>query len=528
MRHKFLKTLLCISICCLSHHLLQAQSYGCTDSLALNFDPFAQLNNGACVYPISSITLPSATALPQAVEEISGQIFDNGHLWAHNDAGNSPTLFSIDTGNGSIKRRIHIANYPNVDWEAITADNYYLYIGDIGNNNGTRTDLRVLKIAKTDLYKNPNKPIDTVNVVQVLPFRYGRQTSFSSSSNHNWDSEAMVFYKDTIHIFSKNRGNLSTYHYKLPAYTSNSSPYVLYPTDSFNVGVQITDASISQHGVLALVGYNTAGLTAVSMWLFSEYRNTRFFKSSRRKVDLSSVLTYGQVEGICFTNHARGFISNEKVTQGPFVVNNTLRRFDISQLVMYKYRKPTPIPIIGLPFAQLEHGEGAPWFHYSSGTFTNNSINQVSNTVWKLTTKDNINATPVQSQIIQDNITGPFPYTIDSFPCILQMNAGNLIGSDSTSIQLKYTISGNKGYRHHPFTLPIKVFPNPARDMIMCETVPEIYPIQISIFDMWQRQVLQKSLLNNTFIDIGSLKPGIYNLSVHYAEGFHSFRFLKE
>ena len=92
--------------------------------------------------------------LPNTVSETSGLLFLKGTLITHNDSGDDANLYELDTLSGSISRTISITNATNVDWEDITQDETYIYIGDFGNNNGNRQDLKVYKILKTDYINN--------------------------------------------------------------------------------------------------------------------------------------------------------------------------------------------------------------------------------------------------------------------------------------------------------------------------------------------------------------------------------------
>ena len=79
--------------------------------------------------------------LSNEISETSGLIFHNGKLITHNDSGNTPQLFEIDTVSYQITRTVTLSNVANIDWEDIAQDSEYIYIGDFGNNLGTRTDL---------------------------------------------------------------------------------------------------------------------------------------------------------------------------------------------------------------------------------------------------------------------------------------------------------------------------------------------------------------------------------------------------
>lgn len=139
---------------------LSAQISGCTDPQATNYNPDATQNDGSCVYPPTSVPLSVVVnALPQAVNETSGLIYWNGGLWTHNDSGNPPELYKLDTLSGQILQTIIISGVQNIDWEDIAQDETHIYIGDFGNNAGNRTDLKVLKISKTDIPASGNASV---------------------------------------------------------------------------------------------------------------------------------------------------------------------------------------------------------------------------------------------------------------------------------------------------------------------------------------------------------------------------------
>ena len=49
----------------------------------------------------------------------------------------------------------------NSDWEEISQDDGYIYLGDFGNNTGDRTDLHILRVEKSSL-KSGKPSIDTI------------------------------------------------------------------------------------------------------------------------------------------------------------------------------------------------------------------------------------------------------------------------------------------------------------------------------------------------------------------------------
>ena len=109
---------------------------------------------------------------------------------------------------------IRISNASNSDWEDITYDGHYLYIGDFGNNvSGNRTNLRIYKID----FKNVTPTTDNINA-EILHFSYENQTDFTrqNANETDFDCEAMVYYNNKIHLFTKQWISNQTAHYTLP------------------------------------------------------------------------------------------------------------------------------------------------------------------------------------------------------------------------------------------------------------------------------------------------------------------------
>ena len=169
---------------------------GCTDPNAQNFNANAQWNDGSCLYDSLFIAPSEITLLSTVLNENSGLFFRNDTIWTHNDSGNSSTLFALDTF-GTLLRQVVVANATNVDWEAISFAGNYGYVGDFGNNVGTRTNLKLYRFAISDL-QNDSISVDSIS------FAYSNQTSFTSNAQTNFDAEAFIVINDTVHVFTKN------------------------------------------------------------------------------------------------------------------------------------------------------------------------------------------------------------------------------------------------------------------------------------------------------------------------------------
>ncbi len=72
-----------------------------------------------------------------------------GVFWSQNDRGNKATLFAYDSS-GAPLGSVRVRDAENTDWEAIAigpcATGTCLYIGDVGDNYGVRSDVRVWRI----------------------------------------------------------------------------------------------------------------------------------------------------------------------------------------------------------------------------------------------------------------------------------------------------------------------------------------------------------------------------------------------
>jgi len=190
-------------------------------------------------------------ALPADLREISGAVFWNGMLWAHNDGGDAPVLYGLDTTEFKVRKKIYVQNAVNTDWEDIAQDETHIYIGDFGNNSGNRNYLQVYKIAKKDIAASAS---DSVPVQpQIITFSYKDKPAVSQKKHrHNYDAEAMAVSEGRIYIFSKNwlRGPSLVY-----AADTAAGAYVLAPVCTLGTDFLVTGAEFSE-GKLWVCGYH--------------------------------------------------------------------------------------------------------------------------------------------------------------------------------------------------------------------------------------------------------------------------------
>jgi hypothetical protein len=263
--------------------------------------------------------------LPASQNETSGLAYIQNRLFSTNDGGNSNEIFELNPETGEVLRSIKVENASNIDWEDLAQSDTHLFIGDFGNNGGTRKDLTVLKIRITDLLVNSE-----VEAARIT-FTYSDQTDFSGNGgNHNFDCEAFFFWGNSLHLFSKNRLDQKTKHYTLDP---NSFPAIAMQSGVFDVGGLITAASITSEGNAVLLGYQDLGLTSESfVWLFSNYSGQSFFSGKANQIILGSPIFLSQTEGIAFEKDGVVFISGERISFGNQGVPARISKIDFTGL----------------------------------------------------------------------------------------------------------------------------------------------------------------------------------------------------
>jgi PKD repeat protein len=314
---------------------ITAQVSGCTDPQANNYNASATVNDGSCTYNVTNLALTDKTALSTPLlDEDSGIEFLDGKLWTHNDSGNSNDIYRIDTASNTVFQTVNVSNATNVDWEDMTSSKDYLFVGDMGNNNGNRQNLKIYRIDKTDL-----TPTAVSVTADIINFSYSDQASFPSlPNNNNFDCESIIFFNDSIHLFSKDWVDKQTRHYVLP---NVPGTHVAQYRETLNAGYLVTSATVQKGGVIALLGYDNGGAAPIYVYMLYDYKNNFFFNGNKRKFNVANALSHGQTEGIEFFNAAYGYISNERFNN---IVNipPKLKTFNLAPYLPNAFVYPKP------------------------------------------------------------------------------------------------------------------------------------------------------------------------------------------
>lgn len=255
--------------------------------------------------------------LPDALMENSGLAFyPNSILYFINDGGNAPLLHRYDTVNNNYST-LTVLNASNVDWEDLAQDTEgNLYIGDIGNNSNNRQNLKIYKTVNPESVSNNEITVDTIS------YSYSNQTAFPpDAAALYFDCEAMVWYKDSIYLFTKNRTSPYDgwcYMYVLP---DEPGEYVAQLRDS----VQFTAMSKE-------AGWITG----------ADIRNDSLVLLTSSKVHLASAFNSVPLVSLSWTTYEVGFSQKEAIVFGAssdkifisdelFIIGNKLYLLDLAK-----------------------------------------------------------------------------------------------------------------------------------------------------------------------------------------------------
>lgn len=310
----------------------KAQKSGCTDRLAINYDQSATINDGSCRYNPANIAPLAGLNLDGVLSETSGIIFWENQFWTHND--NSDTnIYALDTLYGKIVKQWPLSHIRNTDWEEISQDKDYIYIGDFGNNSGNRDDLKIYRAGKSSILNNSS-------VFDSICFSFEDQTDFTPAAyNSDFDCEAFIVSVDSIYLFTKEWVSNGTRVYSLP---KTPGKYVAKPGAYFNVNGLITGSVyLEEKRIVVLTGYSEK--LKPFIYLLYDFRRSDFFSGNKRKIEI--MLPYHQIEGITTTNGIKYFITNEYFSLAPIIKTpQKIHLLDLRSFLGDYLKLPIPQP----------------------------------------------------------------------------------------------------------------------------------------------------------------------------------------
>ncbi len=295
------------------------QISGCTDALAKNFNPNATNNDGSCIYASAKVKTKTSVKLEDSLMETSGLMAFDNLLWTHNDDHDN-TIYGLDFS-GKIQKKVKLEKVKNNDWEEISQDSSYIYVGDFGNNfQGNRKNLHLLRIEKKSFLSN--KPL-----IDTISFSYSNQTDFGiqKENSTNFDCEAFVVSRDSIYLFAKQWSQKKTSIYVLPKIPGKYSAKL---KETLGVSGLITGATLLASGKgIVLCGYS--GMLQPFLYLLYDYKDNDFLAGNKRKIKLS--LPFYQIEGIESLDRKLFYLTNESLIKRPIIkIPSQIHTVDLS------------------------------------------------------------------------------------------------------------------------------------------------------------------------------------------------------
>lgn len=196
----------------------------------------------------SCLTMAAQNPSFQAVSgipELSGMVEIRGSFWGLNDSDNPPLLYRFDPATGKTTDSTSFANASNVDWEELACNGKEVFIGDFGNNDGSRKNLRLFRFPADSLGKKLVR-VDTIS------FYYPEQTDFTPFILSNWDCEAMLAGTDSIILFSKSKADGICRVYMVP---NEPGRHAARLAEQKELNFWVTGAARGINGSIALCGY---------------------------------------------------------------------------------------------------------------------------------------------------------------------------------------------------------------------------------------------------------------------------------
>lgn len=247
--------------------------------------------------------------LSNPINESSGLIYLDEKIITINDSGGNPELYEIDSLTGGILRTVTVSNASNIDWEEICTDDEFIYIFDFGNNNGTRTDLKIYRLLIADYLNSSSNMV----LADTISFSYSDQTDFSSATySTNYDAEAATIIDDSIYIFSKNWGDNKSNIYTIPKLPGT---YSANKIATINPQGLVTGANFNPlSGSIILTGYSIPNFFIIELSNIT-LGNLSFDQLTRHNIPIPSGFST-QVEAIAAINSSQYYVTSEKSILG--------------------------------------------------------------------------------------------------------------------------------------------------------------------------------------------------------------------
>ena len=235
------------------------------------------------------------------VREASGIVASRqnpGVLWIHNDSGDTARLFAIDAigqllGVGTVTRA------RARDWEDIAvgpgpeSGQHYLYIGDIGDNQGRRRSVTV--------YRVPEPRVDAAHPFGKMSIGPAEAIELTYPDKPR-DAETLLLDPQTKDIYIISKRELFNRVYRPPYPQSTASPTVLTRVTTLPWGFAVGgDVSPDGREIIVRSPYNA------SLW--RRPAGQPLWQAFRQKPVGIPLVSEPQGEGIAFDGKGQGYFT---------------------------------------------------------------------------------------------------------------------------------------------------------------------------------------------------------------------------
>lgn len=257
--------------------------------------------------------------LPMELEEASGMTYiENIGLFILEDS-KKPFLYKVDEKTGKILQVIKVEDVKFKDKESLTADKNFLYLGDIGDNEGKRKHIQIIKIPIDKL----KSKADTIFLKgERLKIYFDKVYNNTKKKDNIYDFEAMVAYQDSIYLFSKQRKDKKSRCFVVANNLKEQEANYLFTIKADGL---ITGATLSfDKKTLVLLGYQRKKRLPFILSI-DDWRNVSMHDQNTKRIILSHKDIAFQLEAITFISNSTLLLANEwtkYMSQGIFKIEN--------------------------------------------------------------------------------------------------------------------------------------------------------------------------------------------------------------
>jgi hypothetical protein len=258
--------------------------------------------------------------LSKPLNEISGITADGTDFWVITDKPKA-VVYKINS-KGKVEQEVTVTNAKATDVEAVANDTNFVYIGDVGDNEGNREERQIIKIAKSAIGTDKNPEV----AGEIITFRFSDDTTVAKKKKNNYDCESLLSYGDSLYLFTKRRGDMQTELFSLPKIAGY---YTARSVGVFDSQGLITDAAINPtNSEVALTGYNK-GHKFPFILLLKNFQGCNFFTGETERIELADKPWDWQIESITYNNDGLVYFACEETKE----VKSTLYAISRDKLI---------------------------------------------------------------------------------------------------------------------------------------------------------------------------------------------------